>query len=94
MSAKTSELIKAIRALPNGENIPCIYQAHMAAIRTEDELQHARKVVHELFELLEGSCEGPGLHNEREWEIKGLLTLWGFYPSKNQTEETPCAPQS
>ena len=82
----TSKLIEEIRATDGGENIPNIYQAHMAALNTEQELAHARKVAHELFELLEGSVEGPGLHFEREWEIKGLLTLWGFYSSKEQNE--------
>lgn len=87
MNKPASEYIREIRATTGGENIPNIYQAHMAALNTEQELAHARKVAHELFELLEGSVEGPGLHFEREWEVKGLLALWGFYPSKEQTKE-------
>ncbi len=88
MNKPASKLIEEIRATPGGENVPNIYQTHMSAINTERELEHARKIVHELFELLEGSCEGPGLHHEREWEVKGLLMLWGFYPSKEKEEKT------
>lgn len=72
----TSKLIEEIRATDGGEKIPNIYQAHMSARQTEHKLEHARKIVGELFELLEGSVEGPCIDTEREWEIKGLLALW------------------
>jgi hypothetical protein len=87
---KTSDYIKQIRALVdirpderyyktlNGEQIPHIYEAHMSAIETERQVEHARKIVAELYELLEGSVEGPGLPREREEEIAGMLMLWGL----------------
>ncbi len=88
MNKLTSEYIEEMRSIPGGENIPNIYQAHMSAIDTERKLKHARKLVHELFSILEGSVEGPSIDHIREWELKGLLTLWGFYPSKEMNEET------
>lgn len=92
---KTSDIIKDIRALVDikpdaryyktldGEQIPNIYAAHMSALETERQVEHARKIVAELFGLLEGSCEGPGLPREREDEINGLLMLWGIRENPN-----------
>jgi hypothetical protein len=77
---KTSDYIKEIRALrdlkPDGEQIPNIYEAHYSAMQTERQLAHARCLVAELYALLEGSVEGPGLDPVREDEIAGLLLLW------------------
>lgn len=85
---KTSDYIKELRALVdikrderyyptlNGEQLPKIYQIHMSALETERQLEHARKIVEELYEELKGSCEGPGLDPVRENEIKGLILLW------------------
>jgi hypothetical protein len=86
---KTSDIIKEIRALKDikplwgsqtvdGEHILGIYEAHMSAIETERQRDMARRLVAELFGLLEGSVEGPGVTSEREDEINGLLLLWGL----------------
>lgn len=92
---KTSDYIQKIRALRDlkpderyyktlsGEHIPDIYQAHMTALETERQLDHARRLVAELYELLEGSVEGPGLDRVREDEIAGLLLLWGIRENPN-----------
>lgn len=85
---KASDLIREIRAIKghplppgypelNGEQIPGIYQAHMAALETERHLDHARRLVDELFGLMEHSGEGPCPTPERCDEIEGLLLLWG-----------------
>jgi hypothetical protein len=96
---KTSDYIKEMRALrdlrPNpqyykqldGEQIPNIYQAHMSALETERQLSHARGIVAELYELLAGSVEGPGLGRAREDEIAGLLLLWNA--KETPQPETP-----
>jgi hypothetical protein len=93
---KTSDCIKDIRALRDikppgwaadrtlsGEHIPGIYEAHMSAIETERQRDQARRLVGELFGLLEGSVEGPGVTCEREDEINGLLLLWGIRENPN-----------
>lgn len=93
---KTSDIIQEIRALVdirpderyyktlNGEQIPHIYEAHMSAIETERQRDQARRIVAELFDLLEGSAEGPGVAREREDEIHGLLLLWGVRSLNSQ----------
>jgi hypothetical protein len=87
---KTSDIIKAIRAIPeikvdeqfyqtiSGERVPHIYEAHMSALETERQRDQARRLVGELFDLIEGSIEGPCVTEEREDEINGLLHLWGI----------------
>ena len=73
----TSTIIQEIRARVGGENIPDIYCAHMSAVETERQRDHARAVVRELFELLRNSAEGPRLDDTRHDELEGLLLLWG-----------------
>ena len=73
----TSAIIRDIRAEGGGENIPDIYRAHMSAVQTERQRDHARAVVRELFELLRNSAEGPRLDDTRHDELEGLLLLWG-----------------
>ena len=92
MKTNASDIIAQIRATPNGEKVPMIYQAHMAARYTEDQLDHARSIVHELFELLEGSVEGPGLRLQREDEINGLLHLWGLRVNGKASETSTTSP--
>lgn len=73
----TSAIIQEIRAQGDGENISDLYCAHMSAIETERQRDHARAVVRELFELLRNSVEGPRLDDTRHDELEGLLLLWG-----------------
>jgi hypothetical protein len=95
---KTSDIIKEIRAIRvinppdeiiSGEKIPHIYEAHMSAIETERQRDMARCLVSELFGLLEGSVEGPGVTSEREDEINGLLLLWGLRSQPSTLNSQP-----
>ena len=73
----TSAIIQGIRAQAGGEKFCDLYCAHMSAIETERQRDHARAVVRELFELLRNSAEGPRLNDTRQDELEGLLLLWG-----------------
>lgn len=73
----TVEQIRAIHHAHGEGNVPGICVAERSAMNDARDLAHARAVVRELFDFLDGNeVEGPSLSHGREAEIRGLLMLW------------------